>query len=78
MTIITWFDPNSMLSDYLFPFKNRNKDSYECIIIGFGPSKLDVSFYNLSIVLGKNIYKIPTIEFAIYNILLCDLKLVVS
>lgn len=67
-----------MLSDYLFPFSNRNRDSYEFIIIGLGPSLSEVSFYNLSIVLGKNIYKIPTTELAIYNMLLCDLKLVVS
>lgn len=44
-------------------------------MIGFGPTKLDFSFFNLSIVIGKNNSSKVTIELATSRILLCDLKL---
>lgn len=91
LTIMTWSHPNSRGGFLKLPSfygiilsstpQSTLKSSYsspEDKRIGFGPCKSDISFFNLSIVLGKRISKQETIELASCRMLLWDLKLTVK
>lgn len=69
-----------MLLNFSSPqsIKKRSSGSASASRIGFGPSILERSLFNLSIVFGKNNSIKVTTELASSKILLCDLKLIVN
>lgn len=65
--------------NYSSPHKMKNNSSGSALAskMGLGPSMLDLSFFNLSMVEGKKSSMEVTIELANSRILLWDLKFIV-